>query len=236
MPFKTSRRYGRVKVANSYLGDSVVATACSDLTTLAQTTVAAMTEYQHSRETTLPMLFADDTLAKLKQVRGMVKARDRIKFYPMLLNTRLAIDYEGALVPAIERDCFVVNPDRSGPLLHYIKAVEAIHRQFEEVKAVLRWLNENATPGAIRYYFPAAMTLCPQALSADVPSRHKTPEGISNWIQPIRDAAATVVSSLLLPSTAVPKARGNMWLTFDPWTVQVAGGASYATDPVTYNI
>lgn len=228
---------GWVNSPNAYLTDSAVEAAGKALTRTAQATVATMTEYHHSPASTLPMCFSDDVLAKLKQVRDMVHPAAWIEDYQILPGVQLHINFKNSLVPTIVPERFQLNYSRASDLLHYIKSVEAIHMQFEEVKAVLRWLNRNATPGAIRYYFPTAMKLCPGVLADEVPTRHKTPEGISDWMQPIRDAAATVASSLMLPSTAEPRARGNMWLTFAPKNVHLApAGAVYTTDQISYNI
>ena len=122
----------------------------------------------------------------------------------------------------------------------FIEDVAAIHFQFEEVKGVLRWLNRNATPGAIRFYFPSVLKLCPTSLAfADlqhVPARYSNPQHIGSWIEPIKTAAATVAGSALLPTGVEPRPRSKMRLTFPMTTVNPDVNAAYRTDQIIYHI
>jgi hypothetical protein len=226
--------------ARSSIGDSHVDLAVGTLKKTAEASVSLLTTYNHSRGGTLPMLFDDDDLDKLRQVRGMVRTQGDIRGYAMGQGVHLYIDFEEALVPAIETIRLRINPDRVGPLLTYINEVKAVHDRFEEVKGVLQWLNRNATPGAVRYYWPMAMKLCPQAPVwrdlQEVPTRYSTPPHIGDWIQSLKDAAATVTGSIMMPSDAKPNPRGKMWLTFAPRTIRLSEHSTYSTDQMTYHI
>lgn len=228
--------------ARASIGDGHVDVALGQLKRTAQIAAGVMARYACTRETTLSMLFADDTIAKLKQVRGMVTTLGHIRAYTVVPGVDLHINYDGAMVPAVDDKMLALNQNASRlpPLLAYIAEVKAVHDRFEEVKAVLKWFNRNATPGAVRYYWPAAMKLCPNSRAwdglQDVPSRYTTPEDIGDWIQPIKDAAATVAGSAMLPSDAVPREQGNMWLTFKLRTVKLSEHSSYETDTMVYHI
>jgi hypothetical protein len=197
-----------------------------------------MTHYPHSREGTLPMLFRDDDLAKLEAVRGMVDPMSDTEVYGIAPDVHLTINYKEARVPTIDANRLFMQQDRITPLVSFIAEVKAIHDKFEEVKAVLRWLNCNATPGAIRYYWPTILELCPNSPAfadlQNVPTRYHNPPGIHNWLQSIRDAAATVAGSLLLPSDAAPRLKKQMWLTFASTTVHLGSEILYITDQMTY--
>lgn len=224
----------------SSIGDFHVDQAIIALNKTCHATIATMTEYKATREATLKMLFPDDTLAKLSQVRGMVEPNSKIEEYA-IANAELSINFDGAFVPTITPATMRIHPDRAGPLMSYIASVRAIHRQFEEVKQVLRWLNRNATPGAIRYFWPTALQLCPQATAftdlSHVPARFSQPPGIGARMQMLKDAATCVVGSLLLPDDATANSRRNMWLTFNSETVRVGETSeTYATDKMIYNI
>lgn len=225
--------------ARASIGDFAVNDAITKLNTAAQRAVALMTTYEHTRESTIPMLFRDQDIAALTQVRGMVQPRSNIEAYDVDRHVRLSIDYEDAFVPAILPSRLLVHPNRSAPLRAYIAAVRAIHDQYQEVVHVLRWLNRNATPGAIRYYWPAAMQLCPHSTAfkdlEHVPARYSVPPGIGDHMQLLRDAAACVVSMTLLPKDSKPTPRGTMWLTFAQTSVK-KGDATYQTDQMIYNI
>lgn len=224
----------------SSIGDLHVSNAGDALNRTCAATIAEMTSYGRTREQTLPMLFRDDDLDKLKAVRGMVKTSGDTRGYQIQPSVTLFIDYEEALLPAIEAGRLYIQPDRVGPLLTYIAEVKAIHDRFEEVKGVLRYLNRNATPGAIRYYWPAALKLCPNTTAfadlVEVPSRYTIPPKIGDWMQSLKDAAATVTGSLMLPQTATPRTRNTMWLTFSSARVRLTLDANYLTDQMTYFI
>lgn len=224
----------------SSIGDIHVDKALGDLNKWCKSTVNALTHYNPTRMKTLHMLFNDDTVAKLSQVRGMVDPMTNIKAYAIQERVILTIDFEGELIPPVQSEFLDVYPDRITPLLTYVEQVRAIHDRYEEAKAVLKWLNRNATPGAIRYYWPTAMKLTPKAKIwedlQDVPSRYSEPTGIGDWLQALRDAAATVVNATLLPADAAPRAKGHMTLTFAPKKVEVGATQSYQTDNMTYNV
>jgi hypothetical protein len=235
-----SRRFPRTRDERSSIGDVHVDNAVNALNRTCFITAATMAEYRGTRESTLPMLFRDDTLDKLKQVRGMVEPSKHIATYQVDNATSLTIDFRDAMMPTIRPEMLFKQEDRIGPLLEYIAQVKAVHDQFEEVKAVLRWLNRNATPGAIRYYFPTIMKLCPRSPAfADlqkVPSRYSTPPGLGFWNQSLKNAATAVAGSLMLPSQAAPRPRGLMWLTFNCSDVHLSGDTKYTTDQMIYNL
>jgi len=222
------------------IGHVQVENAVTALNRTCATAVAVMTTYEFTREATLPMLFRDDDLEKLRQVRGMVTPMSTIQAYDLGPNVTLGINYDGALVPTVTRERLAIYPERVLPLAAYIAEVKAIHEKFEEVKAVLRWLNRNATPGAIRYYWPTALQLCPHSTAfrdlQQVPTRYDVPRGISDWLPSIRDAAVTVAGSLLLPNTATPRIRNTMWLNFGPYRIHPSLENAYTTDAMTYYI
>jgi len=224
------------------IGDAHVNEATAAMAKTQIASVSLLTRYSTSREETLRMLFRDDDLAKLEQVRGMVKTSGDVRTYDIGPYATLSIDFAGALVPAIEPSRLYLSSQliRAPSLLTYVAEVRAVHDRFEEVKAVLRWLNHYATPGAIRYYWPMAMKLCPKSTIwrdlQDVPSRYIEPPHVGDWTQSLKDAAATVTGSLMMPSDTKPRDRKNMWLTFAPRVVSLSDDSKYSTDQMSYNI
>lgn len=226
------------------MGDFHVNDAIEKLNTLQQKTVATMTHYFPTREATLKMLFHDDDIEALKKVRGLVKAAGNTRTYEIGDNISLNIDFAGANVPAIEPEAMRIYPERVGPLRDFTVAVKAEHDKFEELKGVLRWLNRNATPGAVRYFFPQAMKLVPSSPIwrdlQEVPSRYNTPVDYSHWAQVLRDAATTVAATMMLPNDARLRDRKDMWLTFKERGVCLdptdPNKKHYRTDLINYNI
>jgi len=222
------------------IGDSYVAEAVKALNTTCQKTVTVMTHWQQTREATLPMLFSDRVLEKMHAVRGLVDHRSDNINYDMGDGATLTINYHEARLPAI--NATALRHDRAitaAGLYEHIAAIKAVHDRFEEVKGVLRWCNKHCTPGAIRYNFPQALQLCPQAPAfrdmSGVPTRHVNPSNIGGWVQPIKDAAATLAQAVMLPDDVKPRDKGTMWLTFASKTIHLAVDAYYETDVMTYN-
>lgn len=233
------RTFFRDPEERSSLGDSHVEGAVIDINNTCASTVAVMARYTPTLDQTLHMLFPDDVYAKVAQVRGMIAPSTYTKRYDLGGGALLSIDYTSAWVLPIEDDMMRIDPSRASPLMHYVKEVRAIHTKFEEVKAMLRWLNRTATPGAIRYFWPTALKLCPQSpallAQAAVPTRFHQPPDIGARLQMLKDAAATVTGSLMLPNDAKPAVRGTMWLTFIAEKVH-CGEVSYRTDQMIYNM
>lgn len=229
--------------ARASLGDFYVAEAIAAINTLQQRAAATMVHYNLSREATLPMLFHDTDLAKLGQVRGMVKPSSTTQEYD-LGQCHMTISFDEALVPTIQPECLHIQPQRWTPLLEAMNAIKAVHLQYEEVKGVLKWLNRNATPGAIRFYWPTAMKLVPTSPMwkdlQEVPSRYTVPDGIASWTQALKDAANTVAASAMLPSDVFPRKREKLWLTFKTEGVHLdmtdPNKVHYGTDQIVYNL
>ena len=225
----------------SSLGDTHVDKALGDLKRACAAEINALYSYDVSTMGTLAMLIDDDKMAKLKAVYGMVTAYADRKTYALYPDVDISIVFKDEPIPSVEKEFIQVDPQRFVPLATFIQNIRPIHQKYEEVKAVLKWLNRNATPGAIRYYWPHAMKLCPKSLNnwedyQEVPSRYSEPDHVADWLQPMRDAATTLVGSLLLPSNAAPKDVTAMKLTFKSTKVKLSGASGYSTDSMDYNL
>lgn len=236
-----TRYFGSMRAPESSdratIGDSTVSFASEAITRTQKLAVATLTDYPFDRERTLMEMFPADVLAKSRAVKGMVRPFTSIIAYK-LNGATLFIDYENSPVVALQPEAMEEFAPRATAMRAYIDAVLAVHLQYEEVKGVLRWLNRNATAGAIRFFWPTALKLCPNATCfaslQQVPSRYTTPEGVNDMMQAIRDSANTVVGSLMLPTKPLPP-HNTMWLTFGERKVTL-GDQHYITDSVTYNI
>lgn len=219
------------------IGDTHVDAAIASLGMAQQKAMGIMTKYTHTREQTIAMLFPDEIVAKANAVRSIVDPGGNYESYE-IGPVHLTINFTGCHTPTLMPSCLAPYPDRMQPLLEHINQMAAIHYAYEEVKGVLRWLNRNATPGAIRYYWPSALKLCKDAPVwkdlQEVPTRFTNPPDIGDWLQSLKDSAATVAGMLLLPNDAKPAPRETLWVQF-PVTKRGAGNG-YKTDSVTYNL
>jgi hypothetical protein len=232
------RRYnafasGGVGGERSSLGDTHVETAITTLNHLCAKTIAKMVEFKPEREQLLTWLFDDYMLECLRKVKGHINTSSDIGYYKLATDTMLHIDFTGASVPTIAPSTLGVNPDRAGPLLEAIAEIKVIHEQFEVTKHVLRWLNRNATPGAIRYYFPPVLALCPHSPALaelqHTPVRFTTPEGIADQLPLIREAANVAASAALMEKDAPTRVRDKVWLTFTGYKFRRLQGSEVQT-------
>lgn len=241
----SKHRYANVAcTTQSALGDIHLANAITTIDRLCQCTVTALTEYPLTRKATIEALFTQDVLDRAVAAKKLIEPESYTIGYDLEepgavpASTELAINYRDSSYPPINEEAMVFQP-ASDKLFAFIAKIRAIHEQFEEFKATLRWLNLNATPGAIRFYFPTILALCPNsppiAALQHVPTRYSNPENIGNWIPSIKDAAACYANTQLLPSTAKKRDRNEMWLTFRCYSVK-RGDAIFPTDSRIYNL
>lgn len=243
---RRSRNFGMPRPEErSSIGDAHVESAIAQINTLAQRAVTTMTTYDRTAEQTLPMLFHDEDLRKLQQVKGLVTPQSHVMGYDLQPKVKLFIKFDDLSVPTVNPDYLHLQPSRLGPMINHIAAVKTVHDQYEEVKGVLRWLNRSATPGAVRFYWPTAMKLCPTSPIwrdlQDVPSRYSVPARLGVWLQALKDAAATVAGAQMLPVSAMARPRNQMWLTFATRNVLLDNTNpdavyDYSTNEMTYNL
>ncbi len=222
----------------SSIGDQHVDQAINELNKTQACAVSLMTQYTQTRDATVEMLFDPTQLQRAQNAKGLIEPMSSSETYEVD-GVLLTINFENCYVPTMWDRAMNVQVPKVQPLLTYIDEVKRVHRSYEEVKGVLRWLNRNATPGAIRYYWPAAMKLCPTSLIwkdlQEVPTRYSPPPGIADWLQILKDAASTVTSMLMLPSDLAPKPRDKMYMKV-PAEKVVVGTSHYTTDVTIYNL
>lgn len=220
------------------IGDNHVDSAGIEINRLMQKAVTVLTEYNPTREKTIEMLFTDSQIARSCNARGLVTPSGYCRSYS-IHGATLSIDYNEALCLPIDESAMMMQTNLIPPLLAFIRDVKAIYYQYEEVKACLRWLNRNATAGAVRFYWPTVLKLCPNAPSMaalqGVPSRYAEPHGIGDRLQMLRDTATTMAGAAMLPTDAEVRVRNKMWLTFQARVVE-REGYSFTTDSLTFNI
>jgi hypothetical protein len=223
----------------SSIGDFYVNEAVKllDRCALIEMNIHAPTSF--TRHTLTLMLFPDDKVEKLEAVRGWVDASRDIMNYPLTNGSNLYINWDGAKMPAPELCVMQVEPVRSVPLFENLHIMSLIRDKYAAVSHVLRWLNRNVTPAAVRALWPPVLTLCPQSPMckeyADMPSRWTAPNDAGNYAALLRDTAGTVASTQLLPSDLEPRTRGNAWLTFSEQDV-TREGITFHADLLTANL
>lgn len=112
------------------------------------------------------------------------------------------LDFEPLHMCTPLKDLIGLQPGYIQRIRPTISAMAAVHVSFNKVRAVVDWLNENATPGAARYYWPTICALLPadhvvQQLDGQL---YREPVGVSKIIPLMRETSAIVAGALLLPA------------------------------------
>lgn len=104
----------------------------------------------------------------------------------------------GMLTPKL--DAVDIAPEVQ-PLFDLAQEIRAIHEDFATLMHVLRWMDEHATVGAMRYYWPCVASLAPncEATQGVCPVSFQEPQGIHAMIPLLRETSALVAAGKLLP-------------------------------------
>jgi hypothetical protein len=153
----------------------------------------------------------DDTVDKLIAAYPCISDRNRMAWHGTgiipISNTAdagvqcrfyMSVGAIQMLCPVAQDLCW--HEARFAPILKALSETHAVHREFEKVRTVVRWLNEYATAGAARYYFPVLCSLLPpgHVLHATTGERYREPAARMTDIVPLmREASATVAGALL---------------------------------------
>jgi hypothetical protein len=223
----------------AYLGD--LDNAKAKVNRLMQQTATVMTSFHGSFGNTLEMLFDPDTLERATKARGHVVSPHSVVTYKIADHVTMTMDFTDALPLPIRPEALKLQVDKVQPLHDVVQELSAIYLKFEEVKALVRWFNENATLAAIRYYWPPIIGLFP-ALYADkteVSERFGAVNRIGERLQMIRDTQTTMAAARMLPENTEPRMRGRkMWLNFQARAARAIRqpDVHYVTEDITFNL
>ncbi len=183
---------------------------------LCQRSVKLMAPFAHDMNAVLPWCFADDTLKTLRHAHELVQHNtygwgvSTNGSYKLAHHAMLTFNFNQVPMLAPKEEMFLLDPGAGQPLLEIVEQIREIKAKFDTAENVLLWLDKHVTAGAMRYYWPAVLSLAPQAptLQADPPSRFNQPNGIAPLLPAIREAASTIASALLLVDNIETPDRG----------------------------
>lgn len=226
--------------ARTTLGASGFSAATRKIDELHWSSAQAMLRFDHTFNDVMDWLFDPEVLRIAKESRRVVEPRMDLEYYSLgswREDTRFTIRYKNSIYNTIRDEVGLIKSDASLPLQAFINEADALWRKFTAVQHCLMWLDANATPGAMRYYWPAIMSLAgDNAVFKDIDgSRFKEPDGIGPMLPMLRETASTVASALLLSQERVVK-PDNMVLTFDSVAYTHESGVKIKTDTKTYSL
>lgn len=221
------------------IGDFDVDQACNTLNTAAQRECAMYLDEFRAGDI-LNWFFEEETLRRLRLVKDLVPVTQNLQDYVLLPHARMVIDFKELTVPTILPTAYKPDLTKCQPIIAAAEKALEIQSKYARVKHLLRWFNRNATPGAIRAYWPAVLTLCPdspsmRALMNAVPTRYDTPRGIGVLLPLIRETASTVAAMELIPADIQKRPRNDVWFSLDG-TEREFDGAPYATEHLLINV
>jgi hypothetical protein len=176
--------------------------AMSTITALTDNVVYAMVRPEFTMSEVISSLFDKDVLSLLQIAAAVARDNNTSAKYILDEATVTIVfdrDYPPMLAPAQSQ---VLPQHPNSPLMQAIDAVRAIHFEFGAVAHVCEWLNYNATPAAIRYYWPTMAALVPGGLDTlpeGVPHKFTDVPGIADYLPLIKQTAGSVAAALLCP-------------------------------------
>ena len=123
------------------------------------------------------------------------------EFGETVVKARLNVDFRELRIAAPDPSAIQIQ-SCDGPIPVALAALHDLHQQWSTVHEVIKWLDENATIGAARYYFPALTSLLPSthAMHDIDGQRYKEPKAsVGRMVPKFRAAAMTIAAALLCP-------------------------------------
>lgn len=225
----------------SSIGDDTVNSAVLNCVEAMHIEIAMNIEKEFSAMQMLHMFFPDDLADRLKAVRHCVTPVSQTGHYPVGgAGLMCHINWEKTGIPTPAPDALAPHAERMGLFFAAIDTCRTARMKYGKVVHLLRWFNRNATPSAIRNYWPSALALTPGSNfardNAEPPSRYTTPNGIGGLLPLLRETAGTVAGMQLIPSDLEGRSRGQVWLTFEPTEIITEDNVSVPLDIVNVNL
>lgn len=196
----------------------------SNITELCNRVAHATVAMDFNQEQLIDWLFDPDKIKRLRSVKGLVAPASDRNSYPLGAGCRLSMDFQMATTPTPMEGAWAIQPE-AVPFTTTVAELKALYEQFCKVRYVANWLDANATPGAVRHYWPTMLSLAPnsEALKEASTFRYVEPAGISALLPLLRETAAIVVGALLLPKKELASQEKPMYVAFSDYPLQHSG-------------
>lgn len=224
----------------SSIGDDTVNGAVNRITAAMHAEIAMNVERGFIAMDALHMFFPDDLADQLRAVRHCVTPSSTTGNYPVGgSDIKTHVDWSKSGIPTPSVDAMQPHYDRMDLFHAAIQTVRDARIKYGKVVHLIRWFNRNATPSAVRNYWPSALALVPgsrfAADNAEPPSRYSVPNGIGGLLSLLRETAGTVAGMQLIPSDMKGRARGQVWLTFEPTAIITEDNVTVPLDNAAVN-
>jgi hypothetical protein len=222
------------------IGQGTVDAAVSRINLHMHTEIAMYVDQGFTAMDTMHMLFRDDLAAKLSAVAHAVHPRSWVGTYHLNDNIFLGTDWTKTGIPTPSAEVMDRHHDRMDQLFSAMETIRITRLKYGKVVYLLRWLNANATPGAVRNYWPSVLALTAGSSfatdNADAPDRYSAPRNIGSMLELLRETAGTVAGMQLIPSTMEPRDRDEVWLTYPGTSITTEAGLVVPLDATTVSL
>ena len=145
------------------------------------------------------------------------------EFGETIIKARLNVNFRELRIAAPDPSAVQIQ-SCDGPIPVALAALHDLHQQWSTVHEVIKWLDENATIGAARYYFPALTSLLPSthAMHDTDGQRYKEPKiSVGRMVPKFRAAAMTIAAALLCPLEVPTRSTVSVYFGGPPRTFGV---------------
>jgi hypothetical protein len=200
------------------IGDQEVTNAVVRINEVMKAEIAMNIEKEFTAMHCLNMFFPDDLQARLMAVRHCVTPQSQIGLYP-IGGDKMAtcVNWTKTGIPTPSPDAMQPHHDRMDLFFSAIDTIRAARIKYGKVVYLLRWFNQNATPAAVRNFWPSALALVPGSKfavdNAEAPSRYSSPQGIGKLLPLLRETSGTVAGMQLIPRDFAGRKQNQVWLT-----------------------
>lgn len=224
----------------SSIGDDDVQHAVDAIHGVMHAEIAMNVERGFTAMNALHMFFPDDLADRLRAVRHCVTPQSDIGDYPIGgQGIKAHVDWSNSGIPTPSVAAMQPHRDRMELFHIAIQTVRDARIKYGKVVHLIRWFNRNATPSAVRNYWPSALALVPGSKfavdNAEPPSRYSVPNGIGGLLSLLRETAGTVAGMQLIPSDMRRRARREVWLTFEPTEIITEDNVTVPIDSTIVN-
>ena len=190
--------------------------AMPTLSRLQVNVTAATVAVTFTVEDVMRAVLPDEIVDHLKKAYSMCPPpwRDTLAYQVPITNGTCSVQVSVKNLMLLPRDELMkLQPDRFLKLVPTLEQLHTIRRRFQQVEQVISYLQENATIGAVRYYWPTVISLLPadHEIHRVDGQRYQEPPNVAQWVPRFRETSATVASALLCPA-AEPIHHAKIWV------------------------
>jgi hypothetical protein len=206
------------------IGDQEVANAVLRIHGVMKAEIAMNIEKEFTAMHCLNMFFPDDLQDRLMAVRHCMTPASHVGIYQIGgVGTHVHVNWIKTGIPTPSPDVMRPHHDRMDLFFSAIDTISAARIKYGKVVHLLRWFNQNATPAAVRNFWPSALALVPGSKfavdNAEAPSRYSSPQGIGQLLPLLRETSGTVAGMQLIPRDFAGRKQNQVWLTMTPTNI-----------------